>query len=386
MKTRNASRILLQIITGSILLLLASPVFALSRVPKTIIKVGFLTGEEDVHIKNYSDVKVVDINTSEKEELKPEKNYIAKKGQTGLSIGEFEFSNQVRLSSPEDKEFIRINGRRYRDTVILNGMEDGTVTAVNELGVDGYLFGVLPVEVSPEWPIEALKAQAVVSRTFVMNNIGKYEDAGYDLSSDVFSQVYRGVEVEDPSSNRAVKETSGQVLTYEGDLAKAYFYSSCGGYTADIKNVWGTTLPYMEGVTCGFCKDSPRYRWNKKVTPRSLKEKLNKEGYKIGEIKDIKFLSRTSSGRIDELLVIHSRGRTALTGHKFRMAVGPDIIKSTLMSIDREKPEFSFYGRGWGHGVGMCQWGAKGMAEKGYDYVDILQFYFPGVQLERWAY
>ncbi|MGM0441636.1 MAG: SpoIID/LytB domain-containing protein [Elusimicrobiota bacterium] len=386
MKIHRGSRILVQVIIGGLLLGVFHPAFALSRVPKTIIKVGFLTGENEIHVKNYSKFEAVDINTSEKEILEPGKNYTVQKSGDGLSVGELKFGSVIRFVSADDTEYIRINGRRYRDTVIIRKAENGTLTAVNELGVDGYLFGVLPVEVSPEWPIESLKAQAVVSRTFIMNNIGKYESKGYDLSADVFSQMYKGVEVENPSSNRAVRKTSGQVLTYNGELARAFFFSSCGGYTSNIKNVWGSYLPYMKGVTCGYCRDSPRYRWEKRISPSVLQGKLKKKGYDIGKIKDIKFLSRTSSGRIDELLLIHSKGRTALTGHSFRMAIGPDIIKSTLMSIKRDEKKFSFYGRGWGHGVGMCQWGAKGMAEEGYKYDDILRFYFPGTQIEKWAY
>ncbi len=357
-----------------------------SRVPETIVKVGFLTEVDRIQVKNYVKIKAVDISTGEKKFLSPGKNYVFQKGREGLKFGEFQLGNLVRLIPVQDTEFIRINGRRYRDNIIIQQNDDGTLTAINELGVDGYLFGVLPVEVSPNWPIESLKAQAVVSRTFVMNNIDKYAHKGYGLSADVFSQVFRGGEVENPTTNRAVKETSGEVLSYNADLARGYFFSSCGGYTADVKNVWGSGIPYMEGVTCGYCKDSPRYRWNKTVSPENLKMKLNSDGYNIGEIEDIKFLSRTSSGRIDEMLIIHSLGRTALTGHSFRMVIGPDIIKSTLMSLDRDKPEFSFYGRGWGHGVGMCQWGAKGMAEKGYNYRKILKFYFPEIRVEKLTY
>ncbi|MEA3506523.1 MAG: SpoIID/LytB domain-containing protein, partial [Elusimicrobiota bacterium] len=303
----------------------------------------------------------------------------------GIDIAGQSLSDLMRIVSRDGDEFLTVNGRWYRDTVIIKKTAGG-LTAINELGIDGYLFGVLPVEVSPGWPIESLKAQAVVSRTYVVNNIGKYENDGYDLSSDVFSQMYRGVEVENSKSNRAVAETAGRVLTYKGDLAKAYFFSSCGGYTASSKEVWGNDIPYMRGVTCPYCKDSPRYRWEEKVSPATIKEALNKRGYNIGDVKDIEFLSRADSGRIRDMVIVHSGGKTAITGHKFRMAVGPNIIKSTMMSIDRSKKNFLFYGRGWGHGAGMCQWGAKGQAEAGKSYKDILKFYFPGTEVKKWAY
>ncbi|MFC2048897.1 hypothetical protein ACFLR5_01595, partial [Elusimicrobiota bacterium] len=109
-------------------------------------------------------------------------------------------------------------------------------------------------------------------------------------------------------------------------------------------------------------------------------------GYGIGDIKKIKFLSRTKSGRVDIMRIYHTEGKLELTGHRFRMAVGPDKIKSTMFSIDRARPDFLFYGRGWGHGVGMCQWGAKGMAERGKSYKKILNKYYPGTKVVKWKY
>ncbi len=360
-------------------------VYSLSGTPETIIKVGILSGKKRVHIKSYGKLEVVNINTLDFVRLKAGTDYMVEAAAEGIKVGDKILGNEVRFVSLSRKEMLTVNGQRFRDTIMIKKTKEG-LTAINELGLDGYLFGVLPVEVSPAWPIESLKAQAVVSRTYVMNNLGKYKSKGYDLSSDIFSQMYKGVEVENPKSNRAVSETAGRVLTYNGNLARAYFYSSCGGYTAEIKEVWGNDILYMRGVTCPYCKDSPRYRWEKKISPSLIKEKLNKKGYNVGEVEDIKFLSRTASGRIKEMEIIHSAGKISLRGHKFRMAVGPNIVMSTMMSIDRSKENFLFYGRGWGHGAGMCQWGAKGQAERGRSYKDILEFYFPGTKVKKWAY
>ncbi len=359
--------------------------YALCGTPETIIKIGILSGKKRVHLKSYGKLEVVDINTLEAIKLKAGRDYALEAASEGIKIGDKVLGCQVRFVSRNRKEMLTVNGRRYRDTVMIKKTTEG-LTAINELGLDGYLFGVLPVEISPDWPLESLKAQAVVSRTYVMNNMGKYESRGYDLSSDIFSQIYRGVEVENPKSNQAVTETVGQVLTYKGNLAAAYFFSSCGGYTANVKEVWGDDIPYMRGVSCPYCKDSPRYRWEKKVTPGLIKDTLNKKGYSIGKVRGINFISRTDSGRIKDMEIVHSGGRTTINGHKFRMSVGPNIIKSTMMSIDRTKEKFLFYGRGWGHGVGMCQWGAKGQADRGRNYKEILNFYFPGTKVKKWAY
>ncbi|MBN2406758.1 MAG: SpoIID/LytB domain-containing protein [Elusimicrobia bacterium] len=356
------------------------------RISETIIKVGILSGQDRIHVKCNEKFRATDIFSMDALELEPEKDYVVTVSDGGLKIGEKNtFGKIVRFYSNKKNSFIRINGRRYRDTVLATN-DKGKVTVINELGLDGYLFGVLPVEVSPEWPLEALKAQAIVSRTYVLNNLGKYDSKGYDLSSDIFSQMYRGVEVENSATNRAVTETIGFVLTYEGKLAKAYFHSSCGGFTEDIKKVWGSAFKYMEGVTCPYCKDSPRYHWEVDVSPELIKQKMNAEGYNIGDVEDIKFLSRTDSGRVDDMVIKYEGGQQVLSGHRFRMAIGPNVIKSTLMSIERSRPAFHFYGRGWGHGIGMCQWGSKGMAEKGKSFNKILKFYFPHTRIDRWSY
>ncbi len=356
-----------------------------AKLPETIISVGILDGQQRIHVKSDENFKVVDILTLDSVKLKHNQDYVVTPIVDGLKVGNLKFSSGVRFIPGKNNTFIRINGKRYRDTVIVKNVSNA-LTVINELGIDGYLFGVLPVEVSPKWHIEALKAQAVVSRTYVLNNLGKYSKKGYDLSSDIFSQVYRGVEVENPSTNEAVSNTGGMVLTYKNELARAYFHSCCGGYTADIKNVWGNFIEYMQGVTCPYCKNSHQYYWNVTITPADIKQKLNSKGYMVGDIKDIKFLFRTGSGRIQDMYIIHSKGKLKITCHHFRMAVGPNIIKSTLLTIDRSKPEFYFHGRGWGHGVGMCQWGAKALAERGKSYRGILKFYMPGVKVKRWSY
>lgn len=358
---------------------------SIGRVPETVIKVGIFSQKDRIHVKSTGKIKAVDLNSFNTIKLDSDKDYVVVPAGGSIKIKDKEFSSQVRFVTLKKDKYLRINGRRFRDTVVVVN-DKGKLTVINELGLDGYLFGVLPVEVSPKWPIESLKAQAVVSRTYVMNNLGKYKSKGYDLSSDIFSQMYRGMEAEKPATNRAVTETKGMILTYQGSLAKAFFHSSCGGYTENIKSVWGNRVPYLKTVICPYCKDSPRYHWSKHISPDFLKNRLNSRGYNIGEIKNIKFLSRTGSGRVEDMMLIHSGGETKINGHRFRMIISPNIIKSTLMTIDRSKEKFYFYGRGWGHGIGLCQWGAKGQAERGKDFKQILKFYFPGTKIIKWSY
>jgi stage II sporulation protein D len=365
--------------------------FAGFKTPETIVRVGFLHSESSIHVKCEAGFSVVDLFSLDKGKFKKDTDYVVQPGnddQTdseSLKIGDKIYNKLIRLVPGKSSVFLRINGRRYRDTVIVKN-ENGQLTVINELGLDGYLLGVLPVEVSPAWPIESLKAQAIVSRTYVLNNLGKYSQKGYDVSADVFSQMYRGVEVEKPQTTHAVYETAGIVLMNGGKFAKSYFHSCCGGYTENVENVWGNTIKYLKSVTCPYCKNSHQYYWSRGVSPEEIKWKLNMKGYLTGDIKDIKFRSRNDSGRIGDMIIIHSKGKLKISGHRFRMAMGPSVIKSTLMSIERKKEKFHFYGRGWGHGVGMCQWGAKGLAEKGKDYKKILKYYLPGNKISKIKY
>lgn len=281
-----------------------------------------------------------------------------------------------------DKEHLAVNGRRYRGSLIVIPAGPGVVV-INEVDIEEYLRGVLPVEVSPSWPMESLKAQAVVSRTYAYNNLGKNSFRGFDLTDDVFSQVYRGVDVEADSTDQAIKATSNLLLYSDDSLTRGYFHSCCGGRTENISLVWQGRIPHMQGVECGFCTDSPRYNWESNISPEVISERLGRAGFCSGEIEDIRFISRTASGRIDQMEILTSSSTISLSGHRFRMAMGPDVIKSALFTVDRTAPEYTFYGRGWGHGVGLCQWGARGLALEGVSFRDILNFYFPGIQIRR---
>ncbi len=363
--------------------LTAAEVYSFGRVPETIIRVAVMRDAERVNIGNDSDFNIIDVKSGRRKRLSARICEVQAVPE-GMKIEGAEFGDFVRFVSQSDG-FMRVNERQYRDTLLLRN-DGGRITVINEVGLDSYLYGVLPVEVSPGWPIEALKAQAVVSRTYVLNNLGKYGESGYDLSDDVFSQVYRGADVEAPKTNQAVNETAGKVLSSGGEIKRVYFFSCCGGYTEDISDVWGSNITHMEGVVCRYCTNSPRFHWEVHITPGDLEERLNRAGYGIGNVKNIKPAGRTNSGRVDELRIKHSGGVLKTTGHRFRMAVGPDVIKSAMFSVRDSEPDFSFHGRGWGHGVGMCQWGAKGQAQNGKGFREILDFYFPGMDVEKWSY
>ncbi|MBU4310377.1 SpoIID/LytB domain-containing protein, partial [bacterium] len=244
-----------------------------------------------------------------------------------------------------------------------------------------YLYGVMKHEISPAWPREAVKAQAVAARSFALNkklkNIGK----PYDLVATILAQVYGGLSGEDPRSNEAIDETRGEVLTYEGELIAAYYHATCGGETEDVENVWGGRLPYLKSVRCKYCKDSPHYEWEKELSLSDISNALSRKG--ISEIESIEVYKRSSTERVVELVVEDEFGKHIISGNQFRMALGPNVIRSTYFKMKEKRGRVEFKGRGWGHGVGMCQWGARGMAEKNFSYKEILKHYYTEVKIQK---
>ncbi len=354
------------------------------RLPADTLRVAFLTGEIRIHLKCSSYFTVYDVASGRSTRFEPEVNFVLTPRGEDIVIGDRkQAGGEIRISSRDRREFLRINGRRYRGSIII--LNDGeTLTAINEVNIEDYLKGVLPMEISPRWPMEAVKAQAIAARTYAVNNLGKYGSRGYDLTADIYSQVYAGMEVEDPRSNRAVDETKGKVIIYNNKLARTYFHSSCGGHTEDVQKVWGSDIPYLKGVYCPFCSDSPRARWELDLSPSDIAGSLS--GIPAGEIKSIELVSRTRSGRVDVMKVSHGGGELEITGHAFRMTAGPNILQSAMFTIGLAEEPYRFYGRGWGHGVGMCQWGARGQALEGRNFREILSYYMPGTEVRRWSY
>jgi stage II sporulation protein D len=314
-------------------------------------------------------------------------DYVVKPVSNGISIDGKRLGSSIRIVAQESGSFIRINGRRYRDNILVN-TSGGKCTVINELGLEDYLNGILPSEVNAAWSPETLKAQAVISRTYVLRNLRKHEKDGFDVCTETHCQVYGGVEAEDPRTNSAVAASRSEVLVYKGELAQSLFHASCGGHTENPNCVWtwdSAAPEYLKGVKDKFCAESPHNYWKNTVTAETIKSRLARSGYNVGTIKKIKTSGRDNSGRPEKLKITSSEGTLVINPSKFRMAIDPWIIKSAFItSISRQGKAFVFEGKGWGHGVGLCQWGAKVMGDKGYDYKQILELYYPGTDVEKW--
>ncbi len=297
----------------------------------------------------------------------------------GLYVGRERFAKKVRFAPVKEGDVVLVDGRPYRGAVELLWKGPGRFTVVNEAGLEDYVRGVVSQEMSHSWPAEALRCQAVVARSYAVANKGRFGKDGYDLCATAACQVYGGKEAEHPSTDKAVDDTRGEVLTYKGDVISAVFHSCCGGQTDDSKDVWrGKGLPYLEGVRCRWCRnESPHYQWKSDISDPVLEDALKAGGHGVGEVKSVRIVSRTGSGRAYEVRITGENGGVTMNANAFRLLLGDKVLKSTFWSgISHERGTWRFSGRGWGHGVGLCQWCARATAEKGYKYKEILTYFY----------
>lgn len=254
---------------------------------------------------------------------------------------------------------------------------------VNDVDLEEYIKGVVPAEMSPGWHPEALKAQAVVARTYALYQRLLNKSREYDLVATVQDQVYQGRQGLDQRVQEAVESTRGIAVAYQNAPIYAAFSSTAAGPTEDAVNVWSKDLPYLKGVDCPFDVNAPRYQWRAVLKVQDMENTFRRQGVDVGAIASLTPFAYSKAGRVTKLRILHSRGELILRGEDFRRLVGYSVIPSTQFDVESMGWEIAFSGRGSGHAVGLCQWGAKEMAEHGYPYTTILAYYFPGTELKR---
>ena len=301
----------------------------------------------------------------------------------GILLGSMQSRLSRLLIRSHDPDMIIINGRSFRGDIELIKKENSHLLAVNNIEFEDYIKGVLYHEASHYWPVEALKAQAVVCRSYAVSQAEQNAASDFDATSDIYSQVYGGKTSERFRTSRAVDDTAGEVLIYQGRVLPAYFHATCAGRTEDAGALWNIDLAPLKGVECSFCKESPHFNWHYVFTKEEIREKLNKAGYKIKKISGINIVSRDLSERITALTIASGLDEIKISGKDFRNILGPNIIRSTNFGVSIVKDDVVFEGFGWGHGVGLCQWGAYFMAKSGSDYKQILEHYYPGAVISK---
>lgn len=309
---------------------------------------------------------------------------------TVTTAGEDDYNLGVNFTLTEGQIAIRpargvisVNGVPYRGFILLKREANKPMTVINVVDIESYLYSVVGKEMSPSWNIEALKAQAVCARTFVFKNLGKYKSYGFDLCTTQASQVYGGINAEHPSTIRAVDETAYKVIRYNGKACEVFYFSSSGGITESVENVWGTAFQHLKSVEDPYenPNEATRYTWDKTFTKEEIKEILEKKSIKIGDITNVEVTETAPSGRAVELTFTGTEGEYKALREKARTILS---LSSQLYTVTpaEDNSTYLFEGGGWGHAVGMSQWGAKAMADNGFTYKEILEFYFTDVEVE----
>jgi len=299
---------------------------------------------------------------------------------------------------------VKLGNKRYRG--ILKILPHGeTVRLINVIYMEDYLRGVVPPEIGrrTENELEAVKAQAVAARTYAMAHLKQYRGESFDMKSSVIDQVYEGARVEERLVNRAIDATSGQVLMYQDEFLNAYYHSTCGGVTDNVADVWDRKeIPYLKSVQDGeACSWSKYYTWRESFTEEQLRGRIEQylsgdrgRDLRIGTIVDITVEQRTAGGRIGRMVIRTDKSSYDLYKDRIRWAVGrasnPELIlPSSRFDIIMNRDSrgnirtITFEGRGYGHGVGMCQCGAIGRAREGWQFDQILKHYYTDVEVKR---
>ncbi len=322
---------------------------------------------------------------------------------------------------------IKINNKRYRGYLTFAYI-DNQLSIINNLGLEEYLYGVVPREMPSTFSYEALKAQAVAARSYAVTSVTRNKDKSFDLYDTVSSQVYGGFDAERDNVRKAVDETRGQILLSDGKVVNATYSSSNGGYTADANDVWGTKFKYLISKEDKYSINEPNYNWNFEISANDLINGLKKQGINIKSINQIYIKENNISNRVKTVAIKDGAKEVLVDNNKFKNAIGANKFKSSMYTLeikgtsnavvapeDNEEEEVTVVfedgvaifisnvtnkkaspspsinteakikisGHGWGHGVGLSQWGANNMAKAGLKYDEILKFYYDGAEISN---
>jgi stage II sporulation protein D len=344
--------------------------FTIAPAQAAQLRVAVAQKISEVQIGTSTTAVISDENGKKIGELQPQQGLTAQSSNGGIKIGETQVT-QVSVK-PQQGGYIWIGDRWYRGSVRI--ISDGKqLIAINHVDLEQYLYSVLGAEMSTNFPAEALKAQAVAARTYALYRSQSTSQKPFDVDSTQASQVYRGLSSEANTTQAAVNATLGQIMTYQRKPILAAFHSASGGHTENVEDIWTDRVPYLRGVA-DYDAGTPGYEWTKTFTTIELSQSL-----KINNIKSIAPDRTTQFGSVVSLKIDGDTSQT-LPGSKVRTALK---LRSLRFVITPTPTGFLFTVRGYGHALGMSQWGAYQMAQQGITYTNILAHYYQGIELKK---
>ncbi len=352
-----------------------------------ILRVAVQDGTSQIKVGSSTKAAIRDGSGRNLGELSANSSQSAQFRSGKVAIGRWA-ANQIWIE-PTGNGYVWIGDRWYRGRTLLVP-EKGALTAVNYVDIEQYLYSVLGAEMSGNWPQEALKAQAVAARSYAIHQRLKSETDLYDVDDTQSSQVYKGLQTESSGTYTAVDATAGQVLTYNGQIILAVFHSASGGHTENVEDVWTEPLPYLRGVP-DFDQGAPVYQWKENLSRAQMSSKISG----VGNVISMKPERTTAHGSVLSMKVVGDGGSRVMTGADLRRVLN---LRSTRFTVipqyggifsgrnGGQPPKgFQVAGKGFGHAVGMSQWGAYNLARQGYGYQQILLHYYRGAALARIA-
>jgi len=377
------------------------------------VRVGLVVGAGSVTLGGGSALLVIDADGAPLAEIPAGEGWRAVRSGRGVAVASpagwtSPSAARIQLRPADAGSFTRVGTRDYRGVVTIESDRTG-LTAINRLGLEEYLAGVVGAEMGRREPreAEALRAQAIVSRTYALRNMGRWRAQGFDFYATVADQVYLGVGNENALGRDAVAATRGRVLTWGGAPIDAFFFSTCGGRTAEGTEVFrNASRPYLRSVSdtdrsgTAYCAPSPRFAWREEWTGEALRDIMRRnlpaaahiDESRVTRVRDVRITARSGSGRVALLAVSLPDGDVSVEGPQVRQVLrnaAGDILRSNAFTLRAETgggrvTRLVAEGNGNGHGVGFCQWGAVGRARAGQGHEDMLAAYYPGATLERY--
>jgi len=282
------------------------------------------------------------------------------------------------------ESYLCINGYYFTGNFTLR-LINNYLEIINNTPLELYTAGVLAAEISSSWPMEAVKAQAVATRTYAFYKFLQNPKKTFHVNASVADQVFSGTWKIDAVFLQAVKETTGKIITCNKKPVETFFHACCGGETEKPQDVWQTStgLIHLQNIQCYYCRTHPKFSWTNQL-PMSVLNKLFSPVMKPGEtIDNIRILSRTRTGRIRSVELAAGKRKITLDGNQFRLLAGSTVMLSLKATIAVRNEQCTFTGTGYGHGVGLCQWGAKTMAEQNRTYLSILNYYYKFIEIKN---
>ncbi len=278
--------------------------------------------------------------------------------------------------------FVELNKLKYRGKLILVPRDNNRFSVLEEIGIEEYLPGVIEGEMPLKWQDDAIQAQVIAARSFAIYQMKTKENALYHINK--LDLAYKGSYMNQLKTKKIVDKSRGTVMVYNWELFPGYFHSACGGHTEDINHVFKLkSIPPLSGVDCGHCNKSKYFNWKTKLGKDEIEKKLDTSQNKVKRVRNLITEGIGLGGHCSTIKIEHSGGTKRINANNFRILIGPNKLRSTSFRVKGEGRSFVFEGSGWGHGVGLCQYGTQDMAKSGFKWFDILKHYYPKIDLVK---